>query len=472
MKKLLVFLCAMILLICTAQQVVAKRYRVTNIAEILISDLGAVGGNNAAFAINESGQVVGHYHDGMDYRVFLYDDGSATNPGSLSGLYSYAYDVNESGNIVGHIYINKKFNAFLYKNGVAQYLGAHDGAAWEESEAWAINDSSQTVGMAYTESGNQHAFLWDENGGMQDLGTLGGAHSYAYGINNSGEVVGTAITVALAYHAFLYNGTMHDLGTLGGTNSYSNAINSSGMIVGSSDLRNGEEHAILYDNGRMVDLGTIESGDRSESLAINDLGQIVGRSSTTPWSTFSAFLYEDGAMLDLNDLIDPKSGWILSEAHGINNSGQIVGFGYNTSSGGRSAFVLTPSSDDDDDECVISYVSGSVMGPHVNKLREFRDRVLLKSPGGKAFVEFYYSCSPPIVKFIANHESLKEIVRLSLLPVIGICWAALHLGPFAFFVFVFLLTLISARMAELLYKRFGRKEVILFVCPRQHVMPA
>ena len=34
------------------------------------------------------------------------------------------------------------------------------------------------------------------------------------------------------------------------------------------------------------------------------------------------------ARVDLNTLIDPKSGWVLEVATAINNSGQIVGFGY------------------------------------------------------------------------------------------------------------------------------------------------
>jgi len=35
-----------------------------------------------------------------------------------------------------------------------------------------INDLGQVVGYSSTSSG-QHAFLWDEEGGMRDLGTLG-----------------------------------------------------------------------------------------------------------------------------------------------------------------------------------------------------------------------------------------------------------------------------------------------------------
>lgn len=35
----------------------------------------------------------------------------------------------------------------------------------------------------------------------------------------------------------------------------------------------------------------------------------------------------------------------------------------------------------------------------------------------------------PIANFIANHDSLRSLVRLILLPFVGVCWVALKLGP-------------------------------------------
>ena len=71
----------------------------------------------------------------------------------------------------------------------------------------------------------------------------------------------------------------------------------------------------------------------------------------------------------------------------------------------------------------------SSMEPHVEILRKFRDRFLLNNIVGKAFVDFYYKYSPPIADFIANHDSLRAMVRLGLLPFIGASWLALKIGP-------------------------------------------
>src|SRR5438309_173403 len=68
-----------------------------------------------------------------------------------------------------------------------------------------------------------------------------------------------------------------DLGTLGGDGSSANALNSEGEIVGTAKLKNGDEHAFLFQSGRMHDLGVI-SGQRSDAFAINDLHEIVGDS--------------------------------------------------------------------------------------------------------------------------------------------------------------------------------------------------
>jgi hypothetical protein len=71
---------------------------------------------------------------------------------------------------------------------------------------------------------------------------------------------------------------------------------------------------------------------------------------------------------------------------------------------------------------------GSLMEPQVKVLRDFRDKILLNNSFGKGFVQAYYRYSPPIADFISKHDNLRAIVRLSLLPVVGISWIALEIG--------------------------------------------
>ena len=72
---------------------------------------------------------------------------------------------------------------------------------------------------------------------------------------------------------------------------------------------------------------------------------------------------------------------------------------------------------------------GSYAAPCVMILRKIRDRFLLTNSIGKNLVSLYYKYSPPIADFIANHDNIKIVVRLSLLPLVGISWLALKMGP-------------------------------------------
>ena len=164
----------------------------------------------------------------------------------------------------------------------------------------------------------------------------------ANAINASGQIVGYATAGGPYGYAFLSSGgTMTTLGNLGGTYSCATAINAIGQIVGNSTTAGSNYHALLYSGGSMSDLGTLPGCTQSYATGINASGQIVGY-ATAPGTGYSpAFLYSNGSMTNLNNLISPTSNWLQLQPNAINDSGWIVGTGINAS-GLHDAFLLTP----------------------------------------------------------------------------------------------------------------------------------
>ncbi|MBX3041362.1 MAG: hypothetical protein KF789_11705 [Bdellovibrionaceae bacterium] len=86
----------------------------------------------------------------------------------------------------------------------------------------------------------------------------------------------------------------------------------------------------------------------------------------------------------------------------------------------------------DDKKCFIATAAwGSPLDPHVKTLRSFRDRFLKVTPWGAAFVEAYYSWSPPLAKWISEHEVARTVVRGALWPLIAFAWLSLEIGLLA-----------------------------------------
>lgn len=281
-----------------------------------VTNLGNLQGSSGTALAIAGGTVVGYTIDTQSNQVAAYANGSTLMPLGFSGQ---ANAVNSSGEIVG----NDGTLGFTWQSGVLTQLGSLGGGA---SAATGVNSSGEVVGGA-SNAGGQTLAVTFSNGQIQSLGTLGGNFSTAYGVNNAGQIAGTSQTSSGAMAAFLWNGkTMQNLETLGGSSSYGAAIDASGQVVGSSQTASGYLHAFLWTAGSMQDLGTL-GGSNSFALGINDSGSVVGYSLTQGNAASHAFLYTDGVMTDLNSLLPVGSGWTITEAYGIDNSGDIVGAG-------------------------------------------------------------------------------------------------------------------------------------------------
>jgi probable HAF family extracellular repeat protein len=140
---------------------------------------------------------------------------------------------------------------------------------------------------------------------------------------------------------------MQDLGTFGGSNGQATGINHDGDVVGEADFPGDQVHdALLWRHGVKTDLGNL--GLTSFAQAINSAGQVVGHSKINDGS-FRAILWEDGGpMIDLNTLVSPGSGLVLTDGIYINDRGAIAGAGV-LSNGDAHAYLLIPDGDCDDD---------------------------------------------------------------------------------------------------------------------------
>lgn len=130
--------------------------------------------------------------------------------------------------------------------------------------------------------------------------------------------------------------------------SQANAFNGSGQIVGVIYFSGLPSHAALYSNGVWTDLGAFPGASATSATGINLAGQIVGTAFFPQVSYHPPipgkhvpFIVSSGALVDLNTLIPANTGFKLTDALGINGSGQIVCDATN-SSGVTHAVLLTP----------------------------------------------------------------------------------------------------------------------------------
>ena len=69
---------------------------------------------------------------------------------------------------------------------------------------------------------------------------------------------------------------------------------------------------------------------------------------------------------------------------------------------------------------------GAYSSSQVQALRKFRDRYLLTNAAGTAFVRWYYTHGPRGAQFLNEHPGLKPVVRVALLPLVGMALLLTH----------------------------------------------
>ncbi|MGZ9721703.1 autotransporter domain-containing protein [Rhizobium miluonense] len=161
------------------------------------------------------------------------------------------------------------------------------------------DDGSAVTGLSYlTGNGAAHAFYWSTSTNrLLDIGTLGGIQSLGLAISGDGTtVVGQSSLNPDEVHAFRWqvNGQMTDLGVLDGDDSsQAVAVSKNGSVVAGNSSSSQEETSRVFrwtQAGNMVDIGTLDIGGQHDSKNTNfgalsrDGSTIVGTVSVYPTS--------------------------------------------------------------------------------------------------------------------------------------------------------------------------------------------
>ena len=199
-----------------------------------------------------------------------------------------------------------------------------------------------------------------------------------------------------------------------------------------------------------IDLSVINPGDlengifviyHADSLAILEAG---GGAAVSTRSIISTDYVGDGS-------VGSVTFWV--------NSLSVFGIGGAAGVGGVSLIDTT-----DDSRCFIATAAyGSPFEEHVKTLRQFRDMYLMPTKAGHAFVDAYYRYSPRIASFIAGHDSLRAMVRVALLPVVGMSYAMLHLGLSGILLTLAILLFLSLGLAGI--RHWHIKRILFMAVP-------
>jgi probable HAF family extracellular repeat protein len=266
-------------------------------------------------------------------RGFVWDNGEIRELPTLGGNHGFAAGVNNKGQVVGWAETRVhdptcddesrqvlQFRAVRWelKNGITGKITKRQLRPLRRdstSAATAINDRGQAVGIsgdcdqAVGRFSARHAVLWDQQGKPTEIPNLGGKTWHTpMDINERGDVVG-----------------------------FSNP-------PGPGDPE-GEfiARAFFWRNGaaRARNLGGLDDDAFSQALAINERRQVVGVSFGGSTGGARAFLYEDGVLKNLNDLVNIAPDVLLS-AQDINDAGRITGRVLEAATGQVLTFVATP----------------------------------------------------------------------------------------------------------------------------------
>lgn len=311
----------------------AQTYRLVELSTLSQGNATVVRGPNGQGIGVGGGAVVGARAGSGQRRGLIFESGAVEQIAGLADSDdTVIFGLNDSGSFVG---------ASNARTAVRGFAGTRGGAVRElpplpgdtASMAFAVNNPGHAVGFS-SGPGGQRAVVWSASGTPTAL-PGSSLPSKATGINERGDIAGVTGTAANA-RATLWPGAQApiELAPLAGySTSEAYAINPGGDVVGySANTTTAKRRATLWPwSGGLIDLGVLPGGDFSQALGSNAAGDIVG-GSNSPAGARAVLWPRNGGIQDLNSLV-PPSRFVLSNAVGINNAGNIIATGFEIPAG-------------------------------------------------------------------------------------------------------------------------------------------
>lgn len=302
-----------------------------------VTSLGTFGNDLPMYpnAINNSEQVVGESHSGTNSAIYatMWNPTTKTITDLSGGNWTTATKINNNGVILGEKYDNalgSPTGGVYWQNGSTTMTVPTIGSLTNITLS-GVNNNNEIVGTS-----SQGAFFV-ALGNLANpvmLQSYSGGSSAALAINDNHQIVG-ASEVQQGHSGPMFwsssSAVPTDLGDVAFSSNSANFINNSGQIAGVD----GETMVYWAASGSAEqDLGFGTLG------GMNSSGTVVGTQSISSSNVAIAWTPKSG-VVNLNTLLDSaSSGWILSSASAINDSGWIVGYG--TLNGTLQGFIAQP----------------------------------------------------------------------------------------------------------------------------------
>jgi probable HAF family extracellular repeat protein len=274
-----------------------------------------------------------------------------------------AWAASDSGNIIAGWHFGGSPNAIAFRRVGSQPFETL-GLLPQRTQSYAhgiSGDGSTVVGHCDSgvTSNSGEAFRWTQATGMQGLGYLhpNGSLSRATDISRDGStIVGYSQSNGPfhPYEAFVWtqSGGMAGLPIVPGatypdTSAYAVTANGA-VVVGSGGTPSGHSHAVRWEAGAAIDLGTVDQALFSTAYAVSDNGLVIGGSSSGGTVTDTAFIWtQPTSMLALIDYlslfgVSVPLTFRPEYVQAISGDGLTFGgYGFNTLTNLREGFVAT-----------------------------------------------------------------------------------------------------------------------------------